>query len=235
MREELKRSNAELQQFAYIASHDLREPLRMVTSYLQLLEKANIDNLDAKSKSYIHYATDGATRMVGMIDDLLAYSQVETRGKSFALVDMNDALVIALNDVRKSVEESGASITHDCLPSILADKTQMVLLFENLFTNAIKFRGEEAPQIHVSASGKGNEFVFAVEDRGIGIDPRQKDRIFQMFQRLHAREEYEGSGIGLAIAKKIVERHGGRIWFDSMVGEGTTFFFSVPKEEKELH
>jgi PAS domain S-box-containing protein len=227
--EALKRSNAELQQFAYVASHDLKEPLRMVTSYLLLLEKKNKDRQDEKSKEYMHYAIDGATRMNGMIDDLLVYARVGTHGKSFAPVRMEDVLVTVLNDLAVGIQESGASITHDDLPMIVADGTQMVSLLENLIGNAIKYRGEEAPRIHVSARDRGNEWVFSVQDNGIGIDPVQMGRLFQMFQRLHTRAEYEGSGIGLAIAKKIVERHGGRIWVESEAGKGATFFFTIPR------
>ncbi len=225
---DLKRSNTELQQFAYVASHDMKEPLRMVTSYLGLLEKNNKDKLDPKSKEYVHYALDGAKRMAGMIDDLLAYSRVETKGNELSMVDMNDVLVTVLRDLRMGIKESGASVTNEALPSVTADRRQMAQLLQNLVGNAIKYRSEEAPQIHISAHEDGRDWVFAVADNGIGIDPRYKDRLFQMFQRLHTRDEYEGTGMGLAISKKIIERHGGRIWFESKPGEGSTFYFSIP-------
>jgi PAS domain S-box-containing protein len=228
--EELKRSNAELQQFAYVASHDLKEPLRMVTSYLGLLEKKSGSAMDRTSFEYLHYAKDGADRMAGMIDDLLIYARVVSRGKSFTAVSMEEVLATVLKDLKVSIEESGASITHDSLPTVKVDKSQMVMLLVNLVGNAIKYRGEEAPQIHISAHGKNREWVFSVRDNGIGIDPRHRDRLFQMFQRLHTSEEYEGTGIGLAIAKRIVERHGGRIWFESEEGKGATFFFTIPSK-----
>jgi PAS domain S-box-containing protein len=227
--EELKRSNAELQQFAYVASHDLREPLRMISSYLDLLQRRYEGKvLDAKAMGSIHIAVDGAERMQQMINDLLLYSRIETRAKPFSAVPMNDVLATALKDLKASIDESGATITNDTLPSILADRTQMVLLMENLLSNAIKFHGAEAPQIHVSSSIKGNEYLFSVQDNGISIDPKQKDKIFEMFQRLHTREEYPGTGIGLAITKKIVEHHGGKIWVESELGKGSTFFFTMP-------
>jgi chemotaxis family two-component system sensor kinase Cph1 len=230
---DLARSNADLQQFAYIASHDLKQPLRMVTSYIELLKKRNKDLLDDKSKEYLHYAEDGAQRMQDMIDDLLTYSRVETMGKPFAPVDMDTALAIVLIDLKVSIEESGTSIIHEPLPTVTADSSQMVLLLENLVDNAIKYRSLAAPQIRISARGMEREWVFAIEDNGIGIDAKHQDRVFQLYQRLHTREEYEGTGIGLALAKRIVERHGGRIWFESEVGKGTTFFFSIPKRSNE--
>lgn len=232
--EELKRSNAELQQFAYVASHDLREPLRMVSSYLDILSKRYHGKaLDEKAEEYMNFAIDGADRMSGMIDDLLTYSRINTQGKPLVPVDMDGALSTALKDLKGPIEESKASISHDALPTVVADETQMTLLLENLLSNAIKFHGEAAPQVRVSAKVLGNEWVFAVEDNGIGIDQRQKDHLFQMFQRLHTREEYPGTGIGLAIAKKIVERHGGHIWFESKVGRGTTFFFTIPVKRND--
>ncbi len=233
LEEDLRRSNDELQKFAYIASHDMKEPLRMVTSYLSLLEKRNTDKLDPTSKEYMHFALDGAQRMAGMIDDLLAYSRVETKGKEFSLVNMDDVLSLVLRDLEVSIEESSASITNEALPMIMADRSQMIKLLENLFGNAIKYRGVEAPQIHISARDDGRNWVFAVKDNGIGIDPKHKDRLFQMFQRLHTRDEYEGTGIGLAIARKIVERHGGRIWFESGPGKGTIFYFAIPIVKKD--
>ena len=227
--EEIRRSNEELQQFAYVASHDLKEPLRMVTFYLDLVErKYDGKVLDSKAKEYMHFAADGAARMQQMVNDLLTYSRIEARGRLFQSVDMNDVLATVTNDLRKSIEESQASITCDPLPTLTADKTQMVQLLENLIGNAIKFRGGEAPRVQVSVRRNGSDWLFAVRDNGIGIDPGQKGRLFQMFSRLHTREEYEGTGIGLAIAKKIVERHGGHIWFESEPGKWTTFYFTIP-------
>jgi PAS domain S-box-containing protein len=226
--EELKRSNEELQQFAYIASHDLQEPLRMVTSYLGLLERHLKDQLDDRSETYMHFAVDGAQRMADMIDDLLTYSRVQTKGKSFIPVDMGDALTTVLKDLEVSIEENGAVISQDPLPTVTADRSQMIQLLENLVSNAIKYRGKEAPRIHITAHGSGMNWVFAIQDNGIGIDQKYDSRLFQMFQRLHTREEYPGTGMGLAIAKKIVERHGGRIWVESEPGKGSTFFFTLP-------
>ena len=226
---ELKRSNAELQQFAYVASHDLREPLRMVSSYLSLLWKRYEGRvLDAKAQEYIDFAVEGACRMQRMIDDLLAYSRIGTQGKALRPVVMNDILATVLKDLGTAIEESGASITSDPLPCIMADNTQMVLLLNNLLGNAIKFRRNEPPKIHIGVTKKGGEWQFFVKDNGIGIDSAQGERIFQMFVRLHTQDEYEGTGLGLAVAKKIVERHGGRIWVVSEKGEGSTFFFTIP-------
>ncbi|HHT75878.1 MAG: ATP-binding protein [Methanomassiliicoccaceae archaeon] len=227
--EELRRSNEELKQFAYVASHDLREPLRMVTSYLELLErKYDGKVLDEKAKVYMHFAIDGAQRMQRMIDDLLAYSRVDKLGKPFSPVEMDKVLATALKDLERSIDDSGATIVNDPLPTIIADGDQMVLLLENLISNALKFRGDEAPRISISALQVADEWTFSVKDNGIGIDPSQMDRLFQMFVRLHSKEEYEGTGIGLAICKKIVERHGGRIWVESEPGAGSTFHFTIP-------
>ena len=228
--EELKRSNEELQQFAYVASHDLREPLRMVSSYLELLERRYSDKtLDEKAKQYIHFAVDGALRMQQMIDDILTYSRLDTRGKPFAPVDMNTALATAMSDLEAAIKESGAEIVHDALPTVEADDNQMVILLENLLSNAIKFRGDKAPKIVISARLTAGEWTLSVSDNGIGIDPSQAGRLFQMFVRLHAGTEYGGTGIGLAICKKIVERHGGRIWVLSEPGKGSTFRFTLPE------
>ncbi len=226
---ELKRSNEELQHFAYVASHDLKEPLRMVTSYLGLLEKRCVDRLGGEGMNHLRFARDGAVRMQRMIDDLLAYSRVEVRERSFATVDMGSALETVLRDLNLAISESGASVTHDELPTVLADREQMVLLLENLVGNAIKYRGVAAPQIHISAGRSGGDWIISVRDNGIGIDPKYADKLFKMFSRLHTWDEYEGTGMGLVIAKKIVERHGGRIWFESREGEGTTFYFTIPE------
>ncbi|NLT37373.1 MAG: PAS domain S-box protein [Methanomassiliicoccus sp.] len=226
--EELRRSNAELQQFAYVASHDLREPLRMVSSYLGLLDRYAGKELDAKSKEFMRYALEGSVRMRRMIDDLLLYSRIETQGKALEKVELEDVLAIVLKDLKGAIEESGASITNDPLPTVTVDRTQMVQVLQNLIGNAVKFRAEEAPQIHVSARLENDAWVISVQDNGIGIEPKHGDRLFLMFQRLHSQEEYEGTGIGLAIVKKIVEHHNGKIWFESEPGKGSTFYFTLP-------
>ena len=226
---ELKRSNTDLQQFAYVASHDLKEPLRMVTSYLFLLDKVNKGIWNEASKEYMHFAADGALRMQAMVDDLLAYARVATDSKSFALVNMDEVLGVALNDLKVSIEENEASITNGDLPSLMADRTQIVILLENLVGNALKYRGCAAPEIRVSATEHGIEWIFSVQDNGIGIDPKYQDKLFQIFARLHNQDKYKGTGIGLAIAKRIVERHGGRIWIESEEGKGATFFFTILK------
>ncbi|MFB3765616.1 MAG: ATP-binding protein [Methanotrichaceae archaeon] len=231
---DLVRSNAELQQFAYVASHDLQEPLRMVTSYVQLLQKRYRNKLDPDADEFIAYAVDGATRMQQLINDLLTYSRIGTRGKPFEPTDFNRVFDRAVSNLKVAIDESGATVTHDPLPTLMVDGTQMVQLMQNLIGNGIKFHGQEVPIVNVSAQRKGNDWVFSVKDNGIGIDPQFKDRIFVIFQRLHSRSEYPGTGIGLAISKKIVERHGGRIWFESEPGKGSTFFFTIPLKDKDI-
>lgn len=227
--EELTRSNAELERFAYVASHDLQEPLRMVGSYVQLLARRYQGKLDADADDFIHYAVDGATRMQQLINDLLAYSRVGTRGGQIVPTDTNRILAAALFNLGHSIQASGAQITHDPLPSVLADPSQLTQVLQNLIGNALKFHGAAAPLIHVSAREEADVWRFAVRDNGIGIDPSQAERIFQIFQRLHTREEYPGTGIGLSICKRIVERHGGRIGVLSEPGGGAEFWFTLPK------
>jgi PAS domain S-box-containing protein len=231
---ELKRSNDELQQFAYVSSHDLQEPLRMVSSYTQLLAKRYKGRLDSNADEFIAFAVDGCDRMQGLIQDLLAYSRAGTNGKALHEVSSEDALKMALTNLRAAVEQSGAAVTHDSLPAIRADETQLTQVFQNLVGNAIKYRGVESPQVHVSASKNGgDEWIFSVRDNGLGIDPQYFDRIFILFQRLHGREEFEGTGIGLAICKKILERLGGRIWVESQPEKGSTFCFALPEMERK--
>jgi PAS domain S-box-containing protein len=226
--DELYRSNEELQQFAYIASHDLQEPLRMVASYTQLLSRRYKGRLDADADDFIAFAVDGATRMQRLIQDLLTYSRVGTKGTELVEISSDDALRQALVNLRGSIEEGGAIVTHDDLPLVLADETQLVQLFQNLVGNAIKYQGSGVPEIHVSVVRNGDQrWHFSVRDNGLGVDPQYFERIFGMFQRLHKREDFAGTGIGLAICKKIVERHGGRISIESEPGHGSTFNFSL--------
>lgn len=228
--EELERANTELQRFAYVASHDLQEPLRMVQGYTQLLLRRYKGKVNGEIQELTNYIEDGVSRMQGLIDGLLAYSRVGAEGKSLELTDCNTALEKAVENLQVAVEESKAQVTCDTMPTVVADSMQLLQLFQNLIGNAIKFcKKEEPPRVHISAEGKEREWVFSVQDNGIGIDPKYFDRLFVAFQRLHPHTEYPGSGIGLAICKKIVERHGGRIWVESEPGKGSTFFFTVPQ------
>ena len=232
--DELTRSNKDLEQFAYIASHDLQEPLRSVSGFLQLLSRRYHGKLDSKADKYIDIAVGGATRMQTMIEDLLKFSRVTTRGKEFKPTDVETILGDVLLDLRAIIQDNNAIITHNPLPTIIADESQIKQLFQNLIANAIKFHGDEPPQIHVSSEEKNKEWLFSVKDNGIGIDPKYAERIFEVFKRLHTRKKYSGTGIGLAVSRKIVERHGGSIWIDSSPGEGSTFYFTISKEVSEL-
>lgn len=224
----LKRSNAELEQFAYVASHDLQEPLRMITSFLQLLKLRYENQLDSDANEFIHFAIDGATRMQEMINDLLTYSRIDRKRGDFKEVKIEDILQQITFEYKLLIQEKNAVISHGELPVITADYTQMVQLFQNLISNSIKYNDQPCPTIHITAEKQDNDWIFKVADNGIGIDPQQGDRIFKIFQRLHSPDEYEGTGIGLAIVKRIVERHGGRIWYDSQPGKGSNFYFNIP-------
>jgi len=231
--EELERSNAELEQFAHIASHDLQEPLRMVSSYMELMKRRYKGKLDSDANDFIGFAVDGANRMQTLINDLLAFSRVGTRGKLLTPTDCETLLGHTLSDLKVSIEDSGAVITHDPLPTVIADGAQLAQVFQNLIGNAIKFKSEEPPRIHISAERRAGEWVFTVSDNGIGIDTKYFERIFVIFQRLHSREEYSGTGIGLSVCKKIVERHGGRMWVESEPERGSTFYFTIPTKGGE--
>ena len=231
MADELKRSNADLQQFAFTASHDLQEPLRGIESFIKLLEKRYKGKLDEKADEYIDYVVDDVQRMQMLIKDLLEYSRVSVKEKIFCPVNCSVVLEQALKNLRLSIEESRADVTYDLLPVVMGDEAQLIRLFQNLIGNAIKFRGWEPLKIHISAGREGAEWIFSIRDTGIGIDPRQAERIFIIFQRLHSRQEYPGTGIGLAICKRIVERHGGRIWVESEPGKGATFCFTIPDRQ----
>lgn len=226
--QELARSNEELERFAYVASHDLQEPLRMVVSYLQLLERRYQGKLDATADEFIAYAVDGAGRMQTLIRDLLSYSRVGTQTQAFALIDSAVVLERAIANLQMAIAESSAAITYDPLPVVMVDASQFTQLFQNLIGNAIKFHGEQPPQIHVSAKRIEDTWQFSVRDNGIGIEPEYTERIFIIFQRLHRRADYPGTGIGLAICRKIVELHGGRLWMESEPGQCSVFYFTLP-------
>ena len=229
---ELNRSNEELGQFAYIASHDLQEPLRMVASYTQLLSRRYKGRLDSDADEFIAFAVDGAARMQRLIQDLLTFSRVGTKGRDLLVTSSEEAFQQALINLREAIEQSGAQVTHDPLPAVLADETQLIQLFQNLIGNGIKYQRNGVPRVHVSAVTDGGEvYTFSVQDNGLGIDSQYFEKIFGMFQRLHKREEFAGTGIGLAICKKIVERHGGKISVESQVGHGSTFRFALARME----
>jgi light-regulated signal transduction histidine kinase (bacteriophytochrome) len=226
--QELERSNQELEHFAYVASHDLQEPLRIVASYAQLLQRRYASRLGQDADEFIQFIVDGANRMQQLILDLLSFSRIGTRGRRFEAVECETVLSEAVENLRAAVLESGASITHDPLPAVTADPTQLTQLFQNLLGNALKFRNAEPPRVHVSAERGESEWTFRVRDNGIGIAPEHRDRIFRMFQRLHTREQYPGTGIGLSLCKKVVERHGGKIWVEPAPGKGSIFCFTLP-------
>ena len=227
--EELARSNRDLEQFASVASHDLQEPLRMVAAYTQLLAERYQGKLDANADKYIHYAVDGALRMQTLVQDLLAFSRVGRNGRHARLVDINEILRMVIGNLQAVIRETNAQLECNSLPSVVADQTQMLQLFQNLVGNALKFRGADIPRISIAATKTGEEWLFSVADNGIGIGPEHAETVFVIFKRLHTHAEYPGSGIGLAICKKIVEQHGGCIWVESQPGQGSTFKFTLPE------
>ena len=226
--EELARSNRELEQFAYVASHDLQEPLRMVSSYVELLGRRYSGKLDERAEKYIYFAVDGATRMQRLITDLLAYSRVGTQGGELAPTDTAPAVKEALSNLEVAVADSKARVTYPDLPQVTADSSQLVQLFQNLIGNALKFKGEQRPRVEVNAQRDGSYWLFSVRDNGVGFDQRYADRVFGVFKRLHRNSEIPGTGIGLAICQRIIDRHGGRIWAESEPGKGATFYFTLP-------
>jgi PAS domain S-box-containing protein len=228
---DLERSNKELEQFAYVASHDLQEPLRMISSFTQLLYKRYNDKLDKDANEFIEYIVDGADRMQRLIQDLLSFSRITTRGGNFTQADTHQALGEAILNLQILIKESGAIITNENLPVVFADYSQVVQLFQNFIGNSIKFRSEESPHIHISSKLINDELVFSVKDNGIGIDPMYFDRIFVIFQRLNAGKQYPGTGIGLAICHRIVQRHEGKIWVESLLGKGSVFHFTLKNKE----
>ncbi len=231
---DLQRSNAELKRFAYVASHDLQEPLNHVSNYVQLLEMRYGDRLDEDAKDFIGFAVEGVSLMQTLIDDVLAYSKVDSQVSQFELTEVKVSLEQALTNLQKRIRESKARIIiQDSLPTIMADKTQLMQLFQNLIGNAIKFRSAATPEIEIKAERKEDEWLFSVKDNAIGIEPQFSDRIFVIFQRLHTRDEYPGTGMGLAICKKIIECHRGRIWVESELGKGSTFYFTIPVGGRE--
>ena len=227
--EKLAQSNQDLQQFAYVASHDLQEPLRMVSSFTQLLSDRYADQLDEKAQSWIHYAVDGAQRMQILIQDLLSFSRVNTHGNEFSRINLSIPASQAIQNLSLRIEETGAVIDTQALPSLPVDGTQITQLFQNLLANALKF-SDHQPQIRIRAAEKKSHWVLSVEDNGIGIDPEFQKKVFIIFQRLHTRSQYPGTGLGLAVCKRIIQRHGGRIWVASEPGKGSVFSFSLPKE-----
>lgn len=233
LEENLKRSNQELQQFAYVASHDLQEPLRTIASFTQLLERRYKGKFDSDADEFIDFIIEASIRMKQQIDDLLEFSRVVTKGGEFEKISAEDILKTSLSGLKTLIDENDAEITCDPLPEVYGDPRQFGRLFQNLIINSIKFKKpEEPPRIHISVKkdNKHDDYVFSVSDNGIGIETQYHDRIFTIFQRLHTRDEYSGTGIGLAVAKRIIERHGGHIWVESELGKGSTFYFSLPRE-----
>ena len=232
--EELERSNAALKDFAYIASHDLKKPLQTIESFSKLLARRYKGKLDAKAHEFISYIVEGVQRLQMLIKDLLEYSQIETKAKNIKPTDFSFIVEEAMSNMKTAIDESNAVVTYNKMPTIMSDPQQMISLFQNLIDNAINFRSNKAPRVRISAERKGDEWVFAIRDNGIGIDPKDFEKIFVMFQRLHGSTDYPGTGIGLSICKKIVERHGGRIWLESETAKGSTFYFTIPDRQYPL-
>lgn len=226
--DELARSNAELKEFAYIASHDLKKPLLSIESFAKLFARRYKSKLDTKADEFIEYIIDGVKRLQMLIKDLLEHSQIETKAKNIKPTDCSFVVRQAISNLKTAIEESNAVVTYNNLPTIISNPQQMISLFQNLIDNAIKFRSKKAPKVRISAERKGNEWIFTIRDNGIGIDSKDSERIFIMFQRLHGSTDYHGTGIGLSICKKIVEWHGGSIWVESETGKGSTFYFTIP-------
>jgi PAS domain S-box-containing protein len=229
--EELARSNAALKDFAYIASHDLKKPLQTIESFSKLLARRYKGKLDAKADEFISYIVEGVQRLQMLIKDLLEYSQIETKAKNIKPTDFSFIVEEAMSNMKTAIDESNAVVTYNKMPTIMSDPQQMISLFQNLIDNAINFRSNKAPRVRISAERKGDEWVFAIRDNGIGIDPKDFEKIFVMFQRLHGSTDYPGTGIGLSICKKIVECQGGRIWLESETAKGSTFYFTIPDRQ----
>jgi len=234
MRERESLLKHELDEFIRLTAHDLHEPLRMVSCYVQLLERRYCGRLDSDADEFIQFAMDGARRMQAMVDGLSALSRVTSAGRPFRTADLNASVQSAVSALRPAIDEAGAVVRCDTLPSVLADGAQLEQLYHNLIGNALRFSNGRRPRVHVGVENKSGEHVFFVRDNGIGIDPRYAEKVFVMFQRLHARDEYEGNGIGLAVCKRIVERHGGRIWVESEPGKGAAFRFTIPDRKEGL-
>ncbi len=232
--EELRRSNADLENFAYVASHDLKEPLRAVSGYLQLLERRHKAQLEPKARDFVDRAVKAAGRMDSLINDLLSYSRLSRQSKPPAPTDCNEVLVQVLENLETSIRDNGSTVRSSHLPTVVADRPQLVQLFQNLIANAIKFHGDAPPEVSVNAEQRDNEWVFSVRDNGIGMEMEYADRIFDVFQRLHSTSAYPGTGIGLAVCRKVVERHGGRIWVESEPGKGSVFHFTIPNSLSDL-
>ncbi len=232
--EELRRANDDLQQFAYSASHDLQEPIRNVAVYSEIIAKRYDDRLDADGRQFLGFLTEGGRRLATLINDLLAYTRAGVVEGGVSTVDTSVALEHALSGLAEAIRESDAIVTHDPLPQVDIGDAHLQLVFQNLISNAIKYRKEERPQIHISAAAQGADILFSVQDNGIGIDPQYKEKIFGVFKRLHRDQKYSGTGIGLAICQRVVERYGGRIWVESTPGKGSTFFFTIPRHTARI-
>jgi PAS domain S-box-containing protein len=234
MNEKLKKSNQELEQFAYIASHDLQEPIRMISNFSEILKQDYYEKLEEEGREYIDTIIDGSERMSEIVADLLEYSRIEKKNQPFDFIDLNDVLNKAIKNLAGFIKNNKAQIIHDKLPTIYADKVQMILVFQNLLSNAIKFVKDKTPVIHVSSNSVKNKWVIFVRDNGIGISKAYHNKIFEMFKRLHTKDEFPGTGIGLTSCKKVIDRHNGDIWLESELGKGSTFYFSIPHKINQI-